>query len=235
MFIGHFAVGMGAKSIAQKTSLGTLFLAAQFIDLLWPIFLLLGLESVEIENGITVVTPLNFISYPISHSLLMVLGWGLLFAIIYHGIQKYTTGALIVGILVISHWFLDLLVHRPDLPLYPGDSPLLGLGVWNSIVGTILLEGILFIIGIIIYLNTTEAKNKRGLYGFWGLICFLLLINISNLMSPPPPDVNIIAWVGNLQWLIIIWAYWIDKNRIVKGDKEHKVVLNQRLKSSQIN
>lgn len=215
MFIGHFALGMGAKSVAPQTSLGTLFMATQFIDLLWPIFLLLGLESVAIEEGNTVVTPLNFISYPISHSLLMVLAWGLLFSILYYVKQKYATGALVAGMLVISHWFLDAIVHRPDLPLFPGDSPMVGLGLWNSFFGTLLIEGLLFITGIYFYLKTTTAINKKGIYGFWTLMAFLALINISNLLGPPPPNVTMIAWAGQLQWLIVIWAYWVDRNRTV--------------------
>jgi len=219
MFIGHFAMGMGAKPLAPKTSLGTLFLATQFIDLLWPIFLLLGLESVAIEEGNTVVTPLDFTSYPISHSLLMVLAWGLLFSIIYNQLQKYTKGALVLGLLVISHWFLDLIVHRPDLPLFPGDSPMVGLGLWNSLIGTALVEGLLFVAGIFIYLTSTKAKNKKGIIGFWALIAFLTLINISNLAGPPPPDVNMIAWAGMLQWLLVIWAYWIDHNRMMSKDE----------------
>ncbi len=216
MFIGHFAVGMGAKSIAPQASLGTLFLAAQFIDLLWPIFLLLGLESVEIEYGITAYTPLNFTSYPITHSLLMVVAWAMIFIIIHHHISKNFISALTAGLLVISHWFLDLVVHRPDLPLYPGNSPLVGLGLWDSIPWTLIIEGIIFIIGIYLYLKATKGINKKGTYGFWGLIGFLILINISNVLSPPPPNTIILAWMANLQWIIIAWAYWIDRNRISK-------------------
>jgi membrane-bound metal-dependent hydrolase YbcI (DUF457 family) len=123
MFIGHFGVGFGAKKAAPGISLGMLFIAAQFIDLLWPTLLLLGIENVKIEPGITKATPLNFTDYPISHSLLFVIIWGLVVGGIYFLIRKKFKYTVILSLAVISHWFLDLLVHRPDLPLYPGDSP----------------------------------------------------------------------------------------------------------------
>jgi hypothetical protein len=215
MFIGHFAVGLGAKAAAPKTSLGSLFLAAQFLDLLWPTLLLFGIERVEISPGITKVTPLDFTYYPITHSLLMAVVWGLLFGLVYFFLKKDRKSALVLGICVLSHWLLDLIVHRPDLPLFPGDSPKAGFGLWNSLAGTLAVEGIIFFIGLWLYLRTTQAKNKAGLYGFWGLIVFLAAIYVSNLFGPPPPSVSAIAWAGHLQWLFVIWAYWVDGNRVL--------------------
>lgn len=213
MFIGHFGVGFAAKKADTKVSLGTYFLASQFIDLLWPTLLLLGLERVEIEQGISKLTPLNFISYPISHSLLMVIVWGILFGVVYKLFRKNTKGAVILGLCVVSHWVLDLIVHIPDLPLYPGDSPKMGFGMWNSVAATLILEFLIFFAGVFIYSKTTAAKNKKGSIGFWGLVVFFLLVHMSNILGPPPPSVIAIAWAGQLQWLFIIWAYWIDRNR----------------------
>ncbi|MBN8570819.1 MAG: hypothetical protein J0M18_14420 [Ignavibacteria bacterium] len=213
MFIGHFGVGFAAKKADTKVSLGTYFLASQFIDLLWPTLLLLGLERVEIEQGISKLTPLNFISYPISHSLLMVIIWAILFGVLYKLFRKNTKGAVILGLCVISHWVLDLIVHIPDLPLYPGDSPKLGFGLWNSVATSLILEFLIFFAGVFIYNKTTVAKNKKGSIGFGGLVLFFLLIHMSNIFGPPPPSVNAIAWAGQLQWLFIIWAYWVDRNR----------------------
>lgn len=215
MFIGHFAVGFGVKKVQPQVSLGTLFLAAQFLDLLWPIFLVLGLEHVEIVPGINKIGPLNFTNYPFSHSLLMVLGWGIAFGFVYWLIKKNSRAAIVLGLCVVSHWVLDLIVHIPDLPLYPGDSPKVGLGLWNSLPGTLLLEGIFFLGGIVLYTRATNAKNKKGRYGFLGLVAFLLVVYISSVFGPLPPDTNAIAWSGHLQWLIIIWGYWVDKNREV--------------------
>lgn len=213
MFIGHFAVGMASKKIQPAISLGTLFLAAQFVDLLWPTLLLVGLEDVAIAPGISVVTPLDFTHYPISHSLIAVLGWSLLFGIVYYLFTKNRLGALLVGTLVLSHWILDLIVHIPDLPLYPGDSPKVGLGLWNSLVGTIVIEGALFVIGVWIYTRTKKARGEKVNGWFWSLIIFLLIIHVVNFMSPPPPTVTAIAWAGHLQWLFIPWAWWADRQR----------------------
>ncbi len=213
MFIGHFAVGFGAKSIQPKVSLGTYFLAAQFLDLLWPTFLLLGWEKVEIDPGNTVMTPLNFISYPYTHSLLMALLWSGAVGFIYWLFKKNKTGALVLGFCVLSHWILDLLVHRPDLPLYPGDSAMFGFGLWNHPPIAIVLESLIFFAGVILYLRFTKAKNKTGSYALWTLIIFLAVIQTMNIMGPPPPDVKSIAIAGHLQWLFVIWAYWADRNR----------------------
>lgn len=213
MFLGHFGVGFGAKAAAPRTSLGTLFLAAQFVDLLWPGLLLLGLERVEIVPGITRVTPLEFTDYPISHSLLAVVGWGALFAAVYFGIRRYAVGAWVCGIAVVSHWLLDLVVHRPDLPLAPGDGPRLGLGLWNSVPATLLVELLPFGIGVGLYLRSTRARDRRGTIGLWGLVAFLLLVYAGNLLGPPPPGVTALAWVGQAQWILVVWAYWVDRHR----------------------
>ena len=214
MFISHFAVGLSAKAARPTVSLGILFLAAQLLDLLWPTFLLLGIETVEIKPGISVVTPLDFTSYPISHSLVMAIVWGVLFGTIYWMIRKNMVDSFILLLGVVSHWILDWMVHIPVLPLYPGNSPKVGLGLWNSLLGTQLVEGILFTMGIFFYLRSTRAKDKKGVFSFWSLIVFLLVIHVTNLFGPPPPDAKAIAWVGQAQWLIVAWGFWIDRNRV---------------------
>ncbi len=216
MFIAHFGVGFGAKSIAPKISLGTLFLAAQFIDLLWPTLLLLGLEQVRIAPGATVVTPLVFENYPISHSLLAVIGWAVLTGGIYYWLKREHKGALILSALVVSHWLLDLVVHQPDLPLFPGSATLVGLNAWSSLPLTLLLEGSIFTAGVWLYARATAAVDAAGRWGFYGLVGFLLLIYIGNLFGEPPPNAMAIAWVGQAQWLLVLWGYWIDKHRHVK-------------------
>jgi hypothetical protein len=213
MFIGHFGTAFAAKKFAPKLSLGTMILAAQFIDLLWPVLLILGIEKVAIDPGNTAVTPLDFYHYPISHSLLGVLGWAVLFGLVYYLIKKSWKNSLILGILVLGHWFLDLLTHRPDLPLLPGMDLKVGLGLWNSLIGTIIVELGIFVGGVYIYLKMTRALNKKGIYGAWGLIIFLLLVYSSNIFGTAPPNADAIAYVSMLQWLVVWWAYWIDRNR----------------------
>jgi LexA-binding, inner membrane-associated putative hydrolase len=213
VFIGHFAIALGAKKAAPQLSLGLLFLAAQFLDLLWPTLLLIGIETVGIQPGNTDFTPLNFTSYPYSHSLLMVAGWAVLLGGIYYLITRKGRSATVIAFCVASHWLLDLLTHRPDLPLSPNNQVKVGLGLWNSVPASLIVELLLFAAGLYIFLKTTRAKNKTGVYSFWALIVFLTIIYLSNAFGPPPPSVEAIAWAGQLQWLIVLWAWWADRNR----------------------
>ena len=213
MFIGHFGVGFGAKSLAPKVSLGALFLAAQFIDLLWPTLLLLGVERVQIVPGATVVTPLLFEHYPVSHSLAAVFGWAVLVGGIYLLLLRERIGALVVGLLILSHWGLDAIVHRPDLPLFPGSATVVGMDAWSSLPLTLAIELPLFALGVWLYARASSPKDAVGHWGLVTLVVFLLVIYAGNLFGPPPPSAVAIAWVGQLQWLLVIWGYWIDKHR----------------------
>ncbi len=214
MFLGHFALGFAAKAAAPRTSLGTLFAATQFADLLWPTFLLAGWERVRIDLGATVVTPLDFISYPYSHSLAAAVLWALVFGGVYYAIRRYRRGALVVAAGVASHWLLDAIVHRPDLPLYPGSATRIGFGLWNSLAATLAVEGVLFALCVYVYLAVTRARDRTGSLALWGLIAFLLLIYFGNLFGPPPPSVTMIAWAGQAQWLLVLWGAWADRHRM---------------------
>lgn len=213
MFLGHFGAGFAAKKIDKTASLGTYLMAAQWIDLIWPIFLLLGIERAVINPGVSEVTPLEFVYYPFSHSLFGVIVWAVVFGSVYFMIKKKFKTALILGLLVISHWLLDLLVHIPDLPIFPGESVKVGFGLWNSFAVTLLLEVLILGLGVFLYYRATKAKNKVGTYSLIVLIIFLIGIYILNLIGPPPPSVEAIAYVGNAQWLFVLWGYWIDRNR----------------------
>lgn len=212
MFIGHHAAGFVSKRLAPQVSLGTLFFATMFLDLLWPVLLLLGLEHVRIDPGNTAFTPLDFYDYPISHSLLTVLGWSVLIGIVYGVVRKNWRGATIVGAAVLSHWVLDFVTHRPDLPLWPG-GPLVGLGLWSSVPGTVIVESLFFLATLALYLRTTVARDRTGSIALWALVIFLVLIFLANLVSPPPPSVNAIAWTALLAWWFVPWAAWIDRHR----------------------
>lgn len=213
MFIGHFGAGFAGKQVSRKPSLGTMFMAAQFIDLLWPVFVLAGLEKVQIEPGNTAFTPLNFVYYPFTHSLAGVLLWSVGFGLVYYWLKKDRKSAALLGGLVLSHWVLDLLVHKPDLELLPGLSVTVGFGMWNSVPLTILIEGIIFGAGLYIYYKSSRAVNKTGMYSFWGFAVFLIVVYIMNILGDPPPSAEAIGYVGLSQWLLIVWGYWIDKNR----------------------
>lgn len=208
MFIGHYALAYGAKKINKLPSLAIMFVAVQLLDLLWPIFVLLGFETFEIDPGNTALTPLNFTSYPYSHSLLMTVVWAILFASFYFTFTKNKQGSLLMGCLVFSHWVLDFITHRSDLPLSPFTDLKVGLGLWNAPIIEIILETGLFLIGVYLYYNTVTVKRKVA---FWSSVVFFLLIHFMNMFGPPPPSINAVAWSANLMWLFVFWAWWIEK------------------------
>lgn len=218
MFLGHYAAAYAAKRLVPGTSLGTLFIAAQLVDLLWPLFLLLGIEHVRIAPGITLMTPLDFHDYPITHSLVGALAWSAGFGGLIWAITRSTRAAGVSAALVLSHWFLDLIVHRPDLPLLHNDGPLVGLGAWNSMPLTILLEAGLFIGGVVMYLRGTTATDRVGTWATWGLIVFLGLVYVMNIVGPPPPSEQAIAVAGNAMWLFVLLAWWGDRHRGVRSE-----------------
>ncbi|MBH8559191.1 hypothetical protein [Hymenobacter negativus] len=218
MFLGHFGVAFGTKTQQPRVSLGTLFLAAQLADLVWPTLLLFGVERMSIVPHATATNAFDFVHYPFTHSLLGELVAGLLLGLVYWLVRRNAQGALLVGLLVPSHWLLDLMVHQPDLPLYPGDSPLLGFGLWNHFAITQVMEFALLGLGLWLYARRTSPRNGVGRYGLLGLVAFLVLVHLSSLFSPPPASVAFIGWGGQLLWLTVALAYWVDRNREFTGE-----------------
>lgn len=217
MLIGHYAVALAAKKTVPRVSLGTLFLSAQLVDLIWPLFVLIGLENVRIDPGNTAVTPLDFYNYPYTHSLLGAVLWSCAMGLLYYGLRREVKTASIVGAVVFSHWILDLITHRPDLPLGFGGNTYVGLGLWNSLAGTLVVEIGIFVAGIILYIRSTTAKDRIGSVGFWSLVGVLGVTYLANIFGPPPPSLSAIAIAGNASWLFVLWAYWIDKHRSAKA------------------
>jgi hypothetical protein len=213
MFIGHYAVALAAKKAAPKTSLGTLLIAAQFLDLLFPILVLLALEHVRPDPGNTAFTPYDFYDYPISHSLATSIVWSIAFGLIYFAIRRDKKGSWILGICVLSHWILDAISHGPDMPIAPGLSAYVGLGLWNSIPATAVVEGGMFVIGVVLYARTTAAKDRTGTYAFWAFIAFLALVYAGNAINREPASESAMGIVGLAALVIIFWAYWIDRHR----------------------
>ena len=213
MFIGHFAVAFAAKRAAPRTSIGTMFVAAQLADLFWPIFLLLGWEQVRITRNANPFLTLDFTSYPWSHSLAMGVAWGVAFGALYFAVTRYSRGAIVVALLVPSHWMLDLIVHRPDLPLYPGGAARVGFGLWNNPLATVVVEGIIFVIGVAIYVRSTQPRDRAGRYGLWALAAFLVVLYVVSLTSPPPPNVTALAWAALIGWPLTLWPWWVNRHR----------------------
>ena len=217
MFIGHFAVGFAAKPLAPRASLGTLMTAPLLLDLLWPVFLLLGFEQVRIVPGDSAFLTLDLYHYPWSHSLLMSVVWGALFALLYRARTNYMRGAVVVALGVVSHWVLDYVTHRPDMPLVPGVGIKLGLGLWNSVPATIAVEVAMFGSGLGFYLRTTRAKDRVGSFALGAFVVLLLLLYIANAFGPPPPSAEMLRRVGLVVWLFVPWVYWIDRHRELRA------------------
>lgn len=208
MFIGHFAAGLLSRKNESLPSLAMMFIAVQLLDFIWPVLVLLGIETLSIEPGITKLTPLNFEFYPYSHSLLTALLWSFLFGLGYYLFTKKRIGSFVLAGLVMSHWVLDYFTHRPDLPITPFSDTKVGLGLWNYPVIEIVIEVLLFGLGALLYYMSPTFKRKTS---FWLLMGFLLIIYFLNFFGPPPPDPMTVAWSVNLMWLIVLWAWWIEK------------------------
>ncbi|HTJ22387.1 MAG TPA: hypothetical protein VL383_08320 [Gemmatimonadaceae bacterium] len=213
MVIGHFALAFAAKRAAPRTSLAVNFVAAQLADLLWPAFLLLGWEQVRIAPSGNPFLTLQFLRYPWSHSLEMDVLWAAAFGIVYYAITGYTRGAAIVPLLVISHWVLDLITHRPDLPLSPTGMARAGLGLWNYPAATIVVECALFAAGVAIYSRVTRPRDAVGKYAFWGLVAFLLALYAASIIAPPPQNVKALAAGALIGWPLTLFPWWVDRHR----------------------
>jgi hypothetical protein len=216
MFVGHYAASLALKKFETRASLGLLFLAVQFVDILFFPFVLLGIERLNIVENFTESTHFELEYLPYTHSLLGSVFWaGAAYALFRWVIVKKNSVALVVALAVFSHWVFDLLVHTPDLPLWSDASPKLGFGLWNNAIATYILEATLLVSALWLYLRSTSATTAVGKYGASGFVGFLLLVNAVNLFGPP---------MGDSQWGLAIFAltsyflfaaiaFWLDTKR----------------------
>lgn len=219
MFVGHLAAAFIGKRESPSLSLGWHMAAVTLPDLLWPVFLLAGVEQVSIVPGATAFTPLVFDAYPWSHSLLMGFVWGALLAALARRRGASMRDAVVLVSLVVSHWVLDFVTHAPDMPLWPGGSPRLGLGLWHSIAGTLVVEGLLWFVALWLYLKPREARSRSGRFAFWSFVTTSTLMWIFGPWSPPPPDARSLAWFGFLGWIVVPWAAWADRHYVRRGER----------------
>jgi membrane-bound metal-dependent hydrolase YbcI (DUF457 family) len=214
MLVGHFAVGLVAKPVEPKISLGTLVLASLAADLLAWIFILAGIEHVCIKPGITATNALDLYDIPLSHSLLMDAIWGAVLAAAYFLRRRYRRGAWVLFVAVLSHWLLDFVSHRPDMPLAPGVHRYFGLGLYNSFRAIFIVEGLLWLLGVILYARATRPKKRAGVYAFWGVIALLTLLWMGSLSGAPPPNPHAAPIVSLIFFsLVVAWAYWMNRLR----------------------
>jgi hypothetical protein len=219
MFVGHLGVALAAKRAVPRTSLGTLVAAATLIDLVWPVLVLAGIERVRIDPGNTAFTPLDFEHYPFTHSGLGVLAWAAAFGLLYLWRTGNRRGAAVVALLVPSHWVLDLVVHRPDLPLV-WSGPKVGLGLWQSVPATLAVELAIFAAGVAVYALSTAPRDRAGSVALWALVAFLLVVHAGNAFGPPPPSAQAIGFAGLAAWLFVPWGAFIDRHRTPRGTGE---------------
>lgn len=212
MFIGHVGAALAAKRVSPRSSLGTLVAAALFVDLVWPVLLLAGIERVRIVPAASPFLRLDFEHYPFTHSGLGVLAWAAAFGAVVLWRTGSRRGAAVAAALVVSHWVLDLVVHRPDLPVV-WSGPKVGLGLWRSVPGTLAVELPLFALGVLAYARGTRPVDGVGRFAFWGYVAFLLLVYAANALGPPPPSSQAIGVAGLALFLLVAWAAWIDRHR----------------------
>jgi hypothetical protein len=220
-WLDTFAVGLGAKPIAPRVSVGTLMLAAVVADLLFWIFVLLGIEHFRVQPGITATNALELYDIPFSHSLLMDAVLAVLLGSFYLVRHRNLRGARVLGVVVLSHWVLDFVSHRADMPLAPGLHTYLGLGLYNSRIGIVIVEGVFWVVGVVIYAQATRPKNRAGLFGFWLVVALLSLLWISTLSGNPPSNLPA-AGISSLIFFssVMVWAYWMNQVRPLKWRRD---------------
>jgi hypothetical protein len=214
VFLAHYGLGLAGKRLAPDVSLGTLFLATQWADLVFFPLALAGIEHFRVAPGATRMTPVDFYDYPWSHSLIALVIWGLFVGGVYFVFRKSRAGAWMLAAGVVSHWVLDLIVHRPDMPV-GFSGPYLGLRLWDSRPATLVAEILAFGAGVAVYLRTTAPKDRRGVWSFWGLVVFLAGVWVASVLVPPPLDERSFEYTGLAMWVFVPWGWWIDRHRAI--------------------
>ncbi len=221
MFVGHLAVGFGAKRMEPRISLGTTVLACMLADLLWSVFLIAGIEHVQFRQTIGAGNYFAASNIAFSHSLLMDAVWAALFALGYFLLRRNRWAAWVLFAAVLSHWFLDVVAHRSDMPIAPGVHKFFGLGLWTSIPATLVIEGGLWLAAIIVYVRATRPRNRAAFFIFWPVVVLLTLAWYNNIAGPPPPN-PATAGISALIFfsLTVAWAYWMNRLRPVRQRAE---------------
>jgi hypothetical protein len=195
MFIGHYGASLAAKRLSPRLSLGLLFLAVQFLDVLFAVFVLLGIEKMAIVHGFTAYNPYDLYWMPYSHSLVGALVWSLLAAgSCWLATRRFPSrdrrvAAGVLGAAVFSHFVLDVPVHTPDLPLWPGvGAPRIGLGLWNHRLATIVAELLVLAGGGWIYFRRSRARSAGVRFATFVFAGVLVVLALATSFQPDPPS-----------------------------------------------
>jgi hypothetical protein len=217
MFVGHLSLALAAKRWEPNVNLAWLMAGVTALDLVWPIFLLTGLETVPIAPGATAFTPFVFTSYPWSHSLAMTFVWGLTLVTVARSARVPASAWTLLAALVLSHWVLDAVTHAPDMPIWPGNGPKVGLGLWNSIPATFAIEGTMWVAGIAIYIHTLSQRNRRPGLLFWAFVLVCSAMYVTLPYTAPPSTVKAVALGALIGWIVLPWTALADWRRQKQG------------------
>lgn len=212
MFIGHYSASFVAKAIAPRVPLWLLLAAAQLVDIVWGILILAGVEHASLDPSLA-SNPLVLHDMPYTHSLVATLAWSVIaFLVAWKSIRLAAREALAVAAVVASHWFLDLIVHRADLPLLAG-APKLGLGLWNFPQLAYGLEVSLVVVTLWLCVKAIPIRNDRR--GVWyGFAAVLVAIQTMASFGPIPPTLSALVAAALALYLIIPFVgRWVERHQ----------------------
>ncbi len=216
MFVGHYGISFGGKALQRTVPLWVLFIAVQWVDVLWSIFVLTGIERVRIVPGITATNPLDLYYMPYTHSLVAAAFWSVAGAFIYKTLFRTESlrTATVVGVAVFSHWVLDLIVHRPDLPLYD-NAMKVGFGLWNYRLLAFVLEVVILFAGLFLYLRGTKSYGSIGRYGMIVFAVVMLAVQAFIFFGPPPTSDKGVAITALASYAVFAAiAVWLERKRV---------------------
>ena len=209
MFVGHYGVSFATKKVDASIPLWVLFLAVQWLDVVWAPLVLLGIEKVRIVPGFTATNPLDLYYMPYTHSLVAALVWSAAAAGAYHLLRRTTTRtSFLVGLAVFSHWILDFVVHRPDLPLYDNTAKV-GLGLWDHRALAFGLEAALLLGGMAAFLRARPTR-RSAIIMFGGV---MLGVHAYVFFGPPPTSPAAAASTALAAYGIFALVIWFLVDR----------------------
>ena len=215
MFIGHLAVGLASKRAAPRTSLGWLMAAPMFLDLLFPLLLIAGVEHASIVPNPDPFLRMSLDDIAWSHSLVTSVIWSVAGGALYWRTTRYGRGAMVIGLGIFSHWVLDAITHQPDMPLWPGSGTRIGFGLWRWPAATIVIEMAMFLGAAWIYARTTRARDAVGRWAFAAFVVVWAVVYLASAAPGPLPDFKALEYGGLVTFLIPVWAWWFDAHREV--------------------